>query len=129
MSVLGPHLTSLPEGFPQVHANIIESVTKDWYGRYHGPMPLVPGYSIGQSSTDKPGGAPGAKWRTSEYGAPRKATVPPATSLNDLARQEVWPPEVKPALKTHASDVAVLKYAASLWGEDLYCLSGDFKFY
>ncbi|MFZ9087199.1 MAG: hypothetical protein ACO3C6_11785, partial [Steroidobacteraceae bacterium] len=126
MSVLGPHLTSLPEGFPQVHANIIENVTKDWYGCYHGPMPLAPGYSIG--STGK-AGAPDAKRRTSEYGAPRKATVPPATSLNDLARHAAWPPEVKPTLKAHASDVAVLKYAARLWGEDLYCLSDDFKFY
>jgi len=42
-SALGQHLTSLPEGFPQVHANIIENVTKDWCGCYRGPMPLALG--------------------------------------------------------------------------------------
>jgi len=128
VTVLGPHLTSLPEGFVKVAENVDENVAKGWYGRFTGAMPVAPGYSAGQGSTAK-AGAPDAKRRTSEYGAPRKATVPPAVSLNDLTRRAAWPQEVKPTLAAHASDVAVLKYAANVWGDELYCLSDDFKYY
>ena len=123
----GPHLTSLPPGMSEVIETVTDLVDKGWYGRFRTadvPVPYTPMYSIPQGSTLK---SDDTQRRTSDFGVPRKQPKVPFVSLNDMARKAGGVPEVKPNLSQQANDVAVLKYAADLWGEDLYCLSDDVK--
>jgi hypothetical protein len=124
--VLGPHLQSLAQGFDEVAGTINDSVEATWCGRFdlcRHMFPFVPTYSIPQGSVDKSGGT---RRRTSDYGFDRKGTSPPTTPINVAARKSVWLPERKPTNGHLANDVAVLRYAADLFGEDLFLFSEDF---
>ena len=124
--VLSPHLTSLGAGVGPVNKAITSFVDKGWYDSLNVLVPRVPCNNIPQGQCDK---KDGDKRRTSDFGAPRKPTVPPVVSMNVLAKSKVWVPEVKPTLKEQANDLAVLRYAADLWEEDLVLISDDIKFY
>jgi hypothetical protein len=124
--VLGPHLTSLCLGFESVDDTIEAFVALGWYSRLHVLIPFTPCCSVPQGQVDK---ANGSKRRISDFGYPRKPTLPPVDSLNEVARSSPWVPEVKPTLPQQANNLAVLRRAADVFGEDLVLLSDDIKSY
>ena len=119
--VLGPHLLSLAAGYEAVAANIDEMVRDGKYSITN-TLPYFPFFALPQGSTPK---GIDEKRRTSDGGCPRKKTDPPAMSLNDASRLADRVPEVKPKLSHAAHDLAVLRYAANLWGLQVYMLSDD----
>jgi len=124
--VLGPHLQSLATAFGAVADTIDDSVTAGSCGvfdRSRSMFPFVPCYSIPQGAVDK---SDGKHRRSSDYGFSRKETVPPSTPINVAARNNKWVKEVKPDNAQLANDVAVLRYAADLFEEDLFLFSEDF---
>ena len=126
VTVLGPHLVSLCHAFPEVDATVGEFVALGWYDRLRVILPFTPCNSVPQGQTDK---ANGDKRRTSDFGFPRKPTSPPVASLNATARAAAWTPEIKPTVPQLANNMAVLRRAADIWGEDLILISDDIKAY
>jgi hypothetical protein len=124
-AVFGPPLLSLAVGFPVVEAGIVSMVEARKYA-LSTLLPYFPFFAVPQGSTEK-GDAGTDRRRTSDGGCPRKPTVPPAMSLNDASRRATWIPEVKPTVGDIARDLAVLGYAASVTGEQVYLISEDFE--
>ena len=126
--VLGPHLTSLAVegGFDQVNANVMDFAERGWFEIFRGAFPFCPCRSTPKGTAEKAGGT---LRPTSDGGCPRAETSPPATSLNDATRSARLVPEVKPTVAEFANDIAVLRYAADLFGEELILISDDFKCY
>ena len=125
--VLGPHLQSLAPAFSAVEAALADAVRAqicDNVDLSVAMFAFVPGYSIPQGTAAK---KDGSDRRTSDYGHPRKPTTPRVTAINVAIRTAGYPKERKPTNGELAHDVAVLRLAADLWGEDLFLLSEDFK--
>ena len=125
--VLGPHLQSLAAAFTSVEIALSAAARSDLCDQIDLSVAMfafVPGYSIPQGTVQK---KDGTDRRTSDYGHPRKPTCPPATPINVAIRQVGRPRERKPTNAELAHDTAVLRYAADLWGEDLFLISEDFK--
>jgi hypothetical protein len=51
----------------------------------------------------------------------------PFTSINTASKRAYWPRETKPTLAELANNIAVLRGAATLFGEDEFILVDDFK--
>jgi hypothetical protein len=49
--------------------------------------------------------------------------------INVAARKAGWVPEVKPTNAGFTNNIATLRYAAGLFGEDLFLFSDDFASY
>jgi hypothetical protein len=121
--VLDAHLTSLNMSFETVDETIHFFVDDGWYGIFSA-IPFIPLRAIPQGVVSTAGG----KWRrTSDGGSPRKATIPPVLSINAASKLAFWPKEVKPMLAELASDMVILRHAATLFGDDTYILVDDFK--
>ena len=125
--VLGPHLTSLAAGFAEASANVDEFCDLGWFEAVRErAFPFVPCRSCPKGTVTK---STGKIRTTSDGGCPRSETNPPAMSLNEATRASHRVPEVKPTNGDVAKAMAVLRYAADLFGEDLIVLSDDFKCY
>jgi hypothetical protein len=125
--VLGPHLQSLATAFDTVAATIAKAVDQGVCSTVDLDVAMsafVPGYSIPQGAVAK---KDGDDRRTSDYGCPRKETFPRAWSINVATRLAQWPHEVKPSNAELAAGVAVLRYAADVFDEDLFVFSEDIK--
>jgi hypothetical protein len=92
--------------------------------QYFSAIPFIPLRAIPQGEVSKAGG----KWRrTSDGGSPRKTTIHPFLSINAASKLAFWPKEVNPTLAELSSDMAILRHAATLFGDDTYILVDDFK--
>jgi hypothetical protein len=97
-------------------------------------MRFFPSIFLPQGATPK--GAAGWR-RTSDGGCPRPGKAlgfdPPIMSVNDASRLAGLAPgavpEVKPNLASIGRSVAILNYAAAIWGECLCIFTDDFKAY
>jgi len=124
--VLGPHLQSFAGAFTSVATTIDKATAKGNYAQVLAVLAFVPCHSIPQGSVRK---SDDTDRRTSDFGHSRKPTQPKTIPINVAARKAGWVPEVKPTNAEFANDIATLRYAAVLLGEDLFLFSDDFESY
>jgi hypothetical protein len=127
--IFGPHLRSLALGFDAVDTDIAEMIAAGKYS-VSSRMRFFPCILLPQGATPK--GTLGWR-RTSDGGCPRAGKAPgfdpPILSLNDASRLSGGVPETKPNLAMVGRSLAILRYAAHVWGDHVYLLSDDFRAY